>query len=158
MSCFMGLVSFLASRPEVLRIAPRHRTRLLNAAARANVQTATVTSTPLTDAGLDGTGEVIQVGGIYEQMHGWLLPFRNKLHHILLPQLAPWKSGSWRTDSRGGVSFCFFFKGDFRRACRDRMHRLILLSALKVSNVVVLYLVLHCERAHITRHTPIALR
>ena len=61
MACFMGLVSFLASRPEVLRVAPRHETRLLNAAARANIQTATVTSTPLTDAGLDGTGEVIQV-------------------------------------------------------------------------------------------------
>ena len=61
MACFMGLVSFLASRPEVLRVAPRHKMRLLNAAARANIQTATVTSTPLTDAGLDGTGEVIQV-------------------------------------------------------------------------------------------------
>ena len=61
MACFMGLVSFLASRPEVLRVAPKHKRRLLNAAARANIQTATVTSTPLTDAGLDGTGEVIQV-------------------------------------------------------------------------------------------------
>ncbi|CAN0100531.1 unnamed protein product, partial [Ascophyllum nodosum] len=61
MACFMDLVSFLASRPEVLRVAPRHTMRLLNAVARANIQTATVTSTPLTDAGLDGTGEVIQV-------------------------------------------------------------------------------------------------
>lgn len=61
-ACFMGLVSFLASRPEVLRVAASHRKRLLNAAARANIQSATVTSTPLTDAGLDGTGEVIQVG------------------------------------------------------------------------------------------------
>ena len=61
MACFMGFVSVPAGRPEVLRVTPRHQTRLLNAAARANIQLATVTSTPLTDAGLDGTGEVIQV-------------------------------------------------------------------------------------------------
>ena len=36
--------------------------RTLNAAARANIQSATVTETPLTDLGLDGSGEVIQVG------------------------------------------------------------------------------------------------
>lgn len=36
--------------------------RALNAAARANIQSATVTETPLTDAGLDGSGEVVQVG------------------------------------------------------------------------------------------------
>ena len=64
-ACFMGLVSFLAGRLEVLRIAPWHKQVLLNAAARANIQSATVTSTPLTDAGLNGTGEVIQVGGYY---------------------------------------------------------------------------------------------
>ena len=63
-ACFMGLVSFLAGRPEVLRVAPNHQIRLLNAAARANIQTATVTSTPFTDAGLDGTGEVIQVNNV----------------------------------------------------------------------------------------------
>lgn len=61
MACFMGLVSFLAGRPEVLRVAPKHRMRLHNAAARANIQSASVTSTPLTDAGLNGTGEVVQV-------------------------------------------------------------------------------------------------
>lgn len=61
MACFMGLVSFLAGRTEVLRIAPWHTKVLLNAAARANIQSASVTKTPLTDAGLDGSGEVIQV-------------------------------------------------------------------------------------------------
>eukprot|EP00752_Nemacystus_decipiens_P004360 g3984.t1 len=60
-ACFMGLVSFLAGRPEVLRVASRHTQGLLNAAARANIQTATITDTPLTDAGLDGTGQVVQV-------------------------------------------------------------------------------------------------
>ncbi|CAM9668187.1 unnamed protein product, partial [Laminaria digitata] len=57
----MGLVSFLAGRLQVLRVAPWHTQVLFNAAARANIQSATVTSTPLTDAGLNGTGEVIQV-------------------------------------------------------------------------------------------------
>eukprot|EP00903_Cladosiphon_okamuranus_P006848 g6670.t1 len=60
-ACFMGLVSFLAGRLEVLRVASRHTHGLLNAAARANIQSATTTDTPLTDAGLDGTGQVIQV-------------------------------------------------------------------------------------------------
>lgn len=60
-ACFMGLMSFLASRPEVLRVATRHRQGLLNSAARANIQSATLTDTPFTDAGLDGTGQVIQV-------------------------------------------------------------------------------------------------
>jgi len=60
-ACFMGLVSFLASRVEVLRVAPRHRLDLLDASARATIQSATTTDTPLTDAGLDGTGQVIQV-------------------------------------------------------------------------------------------------
>ncbi|CAM9790716.1 unnamed protein product, partial [Ectocarpus fasciculatus] len=60
-ACFMGLVSFLAGRPEVLRVSPRPTKRLLNAAARGVNQSASVTDTPLTDAGLDGTGEIIQV-------------------------------------------------------------------------------------------------
>lgn len=60
-ACFMSLVSFLSGRIEVLRVAPRTSTHLLNAVARALVQSATITATPLTAAGLDGTGEVIQV-------------------------------------------------------------------------------------------------
>lgn len=59
-ACFMGLVSYLASVPEVLRVAPLHRTKILNAVAKAIGQSATITDTPLSDAGLDGTGEVIQ--------------------------------------------------------------------------------------------------
>ncbi|CAB1107200.1 unnamed protein product [Ectocarpus sp. CCAP 1310/34] len=60
-ACFMGLVSFFAGRPEVLRVSPRHTKRVLNEAARGIIQSASATDTPLTDAGLDGTGEVIQV-------------------------------------------------------------------------------------------------
>ena len=60
-ACFMGLVSLLSGRPEVLRVAARHKVRLYNAAARSMIQSATVTSEPLTLAGLDGSGEVIQV-------------------------------------------------------------------------------------------------
>ncbi len=57
----MGLVSYLASRPQVFRVAPFHKTKLLNAVASAITQSATITDTPLADAGLDGSGEVIQV-------------------------------------------------------------------------------------------------
>ena len=57
----MGLVSYLASRPQVFRVAPFHKAKVLNAVARAISQSATITDTPLTDAGLDGSGEVIQV-------------------------------------------------------------------------------------------------
>lgn len=60
-ACFMGLVSFLAGRLEVIRVATWHSQELFNGAARATIQSATVTSTPLTDAGLDGTDQVIQV-------------------------------------------------------------------------------------------------
>lgn len=61
MACFMGLVSYFASIPEVLRVAPFHKPKFLNAVAKAISQSATITDTPLTEAGLDGTGEVIQV-------------------------------------------------------------------------------------------------
>lgn len=61
-ACFMGLLSFLASQPEVMRVSAARKVRLLNAAAFPNIQSATSTETPLSDSGLDGTGEVIQVG------------------------------------------------------------------------------------------------
>lgn len=61
MACFMGLLASLAARPEVLRISPRHKMGMLNAAGRANIQSGNVTYTPLSDAGLDGSGEIIQV-------------------------------------------------------------------------------------------------
>lgn len=60
-ACFMGLLSYLASVPEVLRISTFHTSKILNAVAKAISQSATLTDTPLTDSGLDGTGEVIQV-------------------------------------------------------------------------------------------------
>ena len=84
MACFMGLVSFLAGRLEVLRIAPRHRVDLLNASARATIQTATTTDTPLTDAGLDGTGQVIQVLFSVGHAPNHLTPLRSPVefpHH-----------------------------------------------------------------------------
>lgn len=62
MACLMGLLSFFSSQPEVLRVSSRHAMALSNAAATANIQSATVTDTPLTDAGLDGSGEIIQAG------------------------------------------------------------------------------------------------
>lgn len=82
MACFMGLVSFLAGRPEVLRVAPKHRMRFHNAAARANIQSANVTLTPLTDAGLNGTGEVVQVKPI-------LLPLSVLSQATTLPFASP---------------------------------------------------------------------
>lgn len=63
MSCFMGLVSYLSSRPEVLRVSPLHRPETLNSVARAIVQSGTIDETPLSYKGLDGTGEVVQVPG-----------------------------------------------------------------------------------------------
>ncbi|CAN0316610.1 unnamed protein product, partial [Scytosiphon promiscuus] len=60
-ACFMGLVSVLAARMDVLRVSSWHSKRLLNESARNVIQSATATDSPLTDAGLDGTGEVIQI-------------------------------------------------------------------------------------------------
>lgn len=60
-ACFMALVSYLASQPEVLKVAPLHKPKILNAVAKAIVQSATTIDTPLTNSGLDGEGEVIQV-------------------------------------------------------------------------------------------------
>lgn len=60
-ACFMGLLSYLADRPEVLRVSPLHMPATLNAVARAIIQSANTEDTPLSDAGLDGTGEVVQV-------------------------------------------------------------------------------------------------
>lgn len=60
MACFMGLLSQLAAKPEVLRVSPLHRTKPMNAVGNAVVQSATEIDVPLFDAGLDGTGEVIQ--------------------------------------------------------------------------------------------------
>ena len=61
MACLMGLVSYLAGLPEVQRVSPFHEARIMNAVAGAIVQSGNVVDRPLTEAGLDGTGEVIQV-------------------------------------------------------------------------------------------------
>ncbi|CAM9735756.1 unnamed protein product, partial [Hapterophycus canaliculatus] len=60
MACFMGLLTQLAAKPEVLRVSPLHAASTLNSVGSAVVQSATTTEKPLFDAGLDGTGEVIQ--------------------------------------------------------------------------------------------------
>ena len=61
MACFMGFVAALASKAEVVRVSAVQRPKLMNAVAKSIVQTAKSTGTPLHDAGLNGTGEVIQV-------------------------------------------------------------------------------------------------
>ncbi|CAM9894313.1 unnamed protein product [Scytosiphon promiscuus] len=61
MACFMCLLSQLAAKPEVLRVSPLYRVSTSNAVGSAVVQSATTMETPLLDAGLDGTGEVIQI-------------------------------------------------------------------------------------------------
>ena len=62
MAFLMGLLSYLAGLPEVQRISPFHESHILNAVAGAIVQSGNTVDRPLTDAGLDGTDEVIQVG------------------------------------------------------------------------------------------------
>ena len=61
MARLMGLVSYLAGLPEVQRVSPFHEARILNAVAGAIVQSGNDVDRPLTEAGLNGTGEVIQV-------------------------------------------------------------------------------------------------
>lgn len=60
-ACLMGLVSFLAAVPEVQRISPLHALELKDAMAGAIVQSGNIADRPVTEVGLDGTGEVIQV-------------------------------------------------------------------------------------------------
>lgn len=63
MACLMGLMSVLAATPEVLRITPLHKPEILNAVAASIIQSASsnTSQTPLREAGLDGSGQVIQV-------------------------------------------------------------------------------------------------
>lgn len=61
MACFMGLVSHLAAKPSVLRVAPLHGVELLDEVVNAIVESGNIDYTPFQDAGLDGSGEVIQV-------------------------------------------------------------------------------------------------
>ena len=73
MACLMGLVSYLAGLPEVQRVSPFHESRLMNAVAGAIVQSGKDGDRPLTEAGLDGTGEVIQVRPLYYLVILWFL-------------------------------------------------------------------------------------
>lgn len=71
LACFMGLVSVLASTPEVQRVSPFHVSGPLNAVGASVIQAATVNTTrsPLRDAGLDGTGEIIQASSTRLSSH-----------------------------------------------------------------------------------------
>lgn len=60
-ACLMGLVSFLASRPEVARVSALPRAELSNAVAGRIVQGGSATSAPIWGRGVDGSGEVVQV-------------------------------------------------------------------------------------------------
>ncbi|CAN0313320.1 unnamed protein product, partial [Hapterophycus canaliculatus] len=62
MACFMGLLSQLAAKREVLRVSTLHGATTLNSVASAVLQSGTITETPLLDAGLDGTGEIVDTG------------------------------------------------------------------------------------------------
>lgn len=61
MACLMGLISFLASRPEAARVSALPRGELANEVATRIVQGASETRTPLWDRGVDGSGQVVQV-------------------------------------------------------------------------------------------------
>lgn len=61
-SCLMGLISFLASRPEAVRVSALPRGQMFNGVAARIVQGASLTTTPLWDRGVDGTDQVVQVG------------------------------------------------------------------------------------------------
>lgn len=60
-ACLMGLISFLASRPEVARVSALPRAELSNAVAGRIVQGGSATSAPIWGRGVDGSGEVVQV-------------------------------------------------------------------------------------------------
>lgn len=62
-ACYMGLLSYLTFTPEVLRVSPLYQFKILNAVASSITQSGStdIAEKPLTAAGLDGTGEVIQV-------------------------------------------------------------------------------------------------
>ncbi|CAM9830520.1 unnamed protein product, partial [Ectocarpus sp. 13 AM-2016] len=60
-ACLMGLVSFLAARPEVARVSALPRAELFNAVAGRIVQGGSATTQPIWDRGGDGSGEVVQV-------------------------------------------------------------------------------------------------
>eukprot|EP00904_Undaria_pinnatifida_P010402 jgi/Undpi1/6492/HiC_scaffold_20.g08971.m1 len=61
MACLMGLILFLASRPEAARVSALPRGELANEVATRIVQGASETRTPLWDRGVDGSGQVVQV-------------------------------------------------------------------------------------------------
>ena len=61
MAFLMDLVSYLAGLLEVQPVSRFYEARFMNAVAGAIVQSGNVVDRPLTEAGLDGTGEVIQV-------------------------------------------------------------------------------------------------
>ncbi|CAN0541254.1 unnamed protein product, partial [Scytosiphon promiscuus] len=61
MACLMGLISFLASRPEAARVSALPRGELFNEVATRIVQGASETNSPLWERGVDSPGQVVQV-------------------------------------------------------------------------------------------------
>lgn len=91
MACLMGLLSQLAAKPEVMRVAALHKASLHNAVASAIAQIATTTETPLQDAGLDGTGEVIRVLTVFRRSYVlWIRTVRRE---------TPWAFSSFKRTS-----------------------------------------------------------
>ena len=58
----MMLIAFLASRPEAVRVSALPRSQMSNAVAGRIVQGASATTSPVWDHGVDGSGQVVQVG------------------------------------------------------------------------------------------------
>ena len=98
-ACFMGLLSQLAAKPEVLRVTPLQKSELLNAVGSAVVQSATPSSTPFEGTGLNGSGEVIQVSKCnYSGKTNFIFPTGpTRQRHLLLlecPLSRWWKCGN----------------------------------------------------------------
>lgn len=109
-ACFMTLVSFFASQPDVLRVSPKNEQRVLNAAARAIIQSGNVVDSPLTDAGLDGSNEVIQVRITPVKLRRTSSVDATKLRYILnsgvLMRMECWYSAQDEQVLRRGVDPC----------------------------------------------------
>lgn len=78
-ACLMGLVSALSATPEVLRVSPYHAPSVVNAVGASVTESATndISQTPLRKAGIDGSGEVVQV------LKNCCIQYYRRLHIIL---------------------------------------------------------------------------
>lgn len=100
MACFMGLLSQLAAKPEVLRVSALHRAEYLGSVTNALIQSASTNETNLFTFGLDGAGEVIQASHLERYV---LLQYsKNFVESTFLPKgysflpLKPFSQISWQ--------------------------------------------------------------